>query len=411
MSLSHSPKIVTNGLTMFLDPQNIKSYQISKNLLPYSNIFTNYSGYCSGNLSNLTTNTSDVTDPIGTNTATKISIVSNACDGSNSLGFIVGRSPIKGSTKTYTASIYIRGAVGGEIVGFGFSDSRGATYTLTTSWQRISFTWIPPVITNYDADRAMQLVLGTANSTVYVYGAQLELGPIATTYYPTNGQGGYWYNSIDPTMYCWASGDGIPWYINHLSEFDYTENSPAVTSGAYTGRGWVLNQNPIPTTGSFTITAMIKRNTSEKALGDRETILSNTGWADGYRFGINSTTDLYALIGGANAAGYQESGLGLNAPITDGNWHYVAGVFDRAAQLGSYKIYGYVDDKYSSSVNINAGAGGNVAFPVGANFGPGYGGCCDVFAGHMGPMITYNRALSSSEIVQNFNALRGRYGI
>ena len=65
----------------------------------------------------------------------------------------------------------------------------------------------------------------------------------------------------------------------------------------------------------------------------------------------------------------------------------------------------------SSSVNINAGAGGNVAFPVGANFGPGYGGCCDVFAGHMGPMITYNRALSSSEIVQNFNALRGRYGI
>ena len=194
MSLSHSPKIVTNGLTMFLDPQNIKSYQISKNLLPYSNIFTNYSGYCSGSLSNFTTNTSDVTDPIGTNTATKISIVSNACDGSNSLGFIVGRSPIKGSTKTYTASIYIRGAVGGEIVGFGFSDSRGATYTLTTSWQRISFTWIPPVITNYDADRAMQLTLGTANSTVYIYGAQLELGPIATTYYPTNGQGVYWYN-------------------------------------------------------------------------------------------------------------------------------------------------------------------------------------------------------------------------
>ena len=76
---------------------------------------------------------------------------------------------------------------------------------------------------------------------------------------------------------------------------------------------------------------------------------------------------------------------------------------DRAAQLGSYKIYGYVDN-VTSSININAGAGGNTAFPDYTGFGPGTFGCCDAYAGAIGMMMTYNRALTSTEIKQNFNS-------
>jgi hypothetical protein len=224
-----------------------------------------------------------------------------------------------------------------------------------------------------------------------------------------SGSGNIWRDISGNGYYATKTGDGSVPSFNTSGYFDYSANSPATTSTAWGGNGFTLNAGPIPTTGSFTIVATIKRNKNEKALGDRETILSNTGWADGYRFGI-SDSDLYALIGGAGAAGYQEGGIGLNTPVADNKWHFVAAVFDRAAQLGSYKIYGYIDN-VSASININAGASGNIAFPDYTNFGPGYGGCCDAYAGTIGMMMTYNRALTATEIKQNFNAVRGRYGI
>lgn len=220
---------------------------------------------------------------------------------------------------------------------------------------------------------------------------------------------GTWKDVSGNSYYATKSGDGSVPSFNSAGYFDYSANSPAVTSTAWGGNGFYLNAGSVPTIGSFTIIATIKRDPNQKALGDRETILSNTAGADGYRFGIFQS-DLYILIGGANAAGYQEGGIGLNTPVADNNWHFVAVVFDRAAQLGSYKIYGYVDN-VSASININAGAGGNIAFPDYTNFGPGYGGCCDTYAGSMGIVMTYNRALTFTEVKQNFNAVRGRYVI
>lgn len=224
-----------------------------------------------------------------------------------------------------------------------------------------------------------------------------------------SGSGMNWNDISGNGYYATKTGDGSYPTFNNSGYFDYSINSPAATSTAYAGWGFILNAGTIPTTGSFTIMATIKRNKAEKALGDRETILSNAGGADGYRFGIYDS-DLYVLIGAVNAAGYQEGGVGLNTPIADNNWHLIAIVVDRAAQLGSYKIYGYADN-VTASININAGAGGNIAFTNYTNFGPGYGGCCDSYAGAIGMMMTYNRALSATEIKQNFNAIRGRYAI
>ena len=86
-------------------------------------------------------------------------------------------------------------------------------------------------------------------------------------------------------------------------------------------------------------------------------------------------------------------------------------VFDRAAQFGSYKVYGYIDGVAVGNVNISAGAGGNVAFTATNLPGVGYRGCCDVFAGYIAQLSAYNRALTASEVQQNFNSLRGRFGI
>lgn len=191
--------------------------------------------------------------------------------------------------------------------------------------------------------------------------------------------------------------------------FDFSMNSPAVTAGANAGNGFYMSSVIVPTSGSFTINSVIRRNLTVKAEGDRETIFSNTGSADGWRFGIGSGGYLYYLIGGAGGVGYQEGTLG-GSNLNNGNWHMVTAVFDRAAQLGSYTVYGYIDGVSSGSVAISAGASGNIAFPSYIP-GVGYGGCCDIFAGQISIVSAYSRALASAEVRQNFNALRGRFSI
>ena len=196
---------------------------------------------------------------------------------------------------------------------------------------------------------------------------------------------------------------------NSSGYFDFSVNSPASTAGAGAGNGFTMSSMIIPSTGSFTLSAFIRRNLSVKAAGDRETIFSNTASADGWRFGVGDTGYMYYLIGGAGGSGYQEGGLG-GSTLTNGNWHMMTAVFDRAAVLGSYTIYGYIDGVSSGFVNISAGAGGNVAFGA-QNPGVGYGGCCDVFAGQIAQVLAYNKVLTASEVSQNFNATRSRFGI
>jgi hypothetical protein len=191
--------------------------------------------------------------------------------------------------------------------------------------------------------------------------------------------------------------------------FDFSVNSPAVTAGAGAGNGFTMSSMIIPSTGNFTLSAFVRRNTSVKASGDRETIFSNTANTDGWRFGLGGGGYIYYLIGGAGGSGYQEGSLG-GSTLDNGNWHMMTAVFDRAGVFGSYTIYGYVDGVSSGSATISAGAGGNVAFST-QNPGVGYGGCCDVFAGQIATVSAYNRVLTAAEVSQNFNALRGRYGL
>ena len=191
--------------------------------------------------------------------------------------------------------------------------------------------------------------------------------------------------------------------------FDFSVNSPASTSGATSGNGFTMSSVIVPTTGNFTLSAFVRRNTSVKGFGDRETIFSNTGTADGWRFGMYSDGSIYYLIGGSGGSGYQEGGLG-GSTLANGNWHMMSAVFDRAGVFGSYKIYGYVDGVASGNVTISAGAGGNIAF-TSYNPGVGYAGCCDVFAGQIATVSAYNRALTASEISQNYYATKSRYGL
>lgn len=77
---------------------------------------------------------------------------------------------------------------------------------------------------------------------------------------------------------------------------------------------------------------------------------------------------------------------------------------------GSY-FKGYINgvEETTSALTTAWASGSN--FWLGSNTGGGSGAPAAFFAGRISSTNVYNRALTPAELLQNFNALRGRYGI
>jgi hypothetical protein len=124
-----------------------------------------------------TANTTEVPDPAGTNTATKL--VSNASGGA------VLQS-VTSTAVAHTASVWLRTASGTlsiQLVLYRaspFAVVTATTVTVTSTWQRfiITGTFLDTTAHNF------QYGTGTS-ATIYSYGAQVEVGPFATSYIPT----------------------------------------------------------------------------------------------------------------------------------------------------------------------------------------------------------------------------------
>jgi len=165
------------------------------NLIPYSQQIggTSWYGYCADNTLNVTLNTTAVTAPDGTNTATGFVIPSTlscqAATASGAWGSLVTIAAGLTTGQTYTASVWLRGANGGEAVIFGLNDCESTAVTLTTSWQRYTATFptISSSVANCsDGARGFQILDNTMpGATFYVWGAQVEaassVGPYVKT--------------------------------------------------------------------------------------------------------------------------------------------------------------------------------------------------------------------------------------
>jgi hypothetical protein len=120
----------------------------------------------------------------------------------------------------------------------------------------------------------------------------------------------------------------------------------------------------------------------------------DTGWA----FGLNTSTnkiDFYL----ANNGSYGVENFS-NQTISNNTWYNAVGTYN-----GSNKtiyINGLQDSTFASSVNGNS--------PTTWGIGARNTGARN-FQGNIPQASIYNRALSASEVSQNFNALRGRFGV
>lgn len=142
----------------------------STNIVQASNSFIPFGGG--------TTKTEGQAGPFGQNDATKFDVTTR----------YGGTNPLLAASLTdngvYTFSVWLKGASGGEVVRIGIHNGGiGIGVTLTSSWARYSVTQTRLA----GANAACVIQSDATTASFYVYGAQLEALPFASSYIPTNG--------------------------------------------------------------------------------------------------------------------------------------------------------------------------------------------------------------------------------
>lgn len=208
----------------------------------------------------------------------------------------------------------------------------------------------------------------TIQSTINNYIGTLTNGP---TY--NSGNGGY------------LSFDGTNDYINIIpSTTSFTYNRSSFTVG-----GWTYMAS-LPT--SFYGVILSKWNTGGG--NDNEFIL-NTDDGNKFLFAVDLDDSL--------TPNSQSNDFVLSTTVIVANtWYYVVGTFEN----GLTKIYvnGILESSIQSSFTT-------VKTNLNSSLDIGRFGTTFYSTGRRGVVHFYNRALSVTEVLYNFNALRGRYGI
>jgi hypothetical protein len=163
---------------------------------------------------------------------------------------------------------------------------------------------------------------------------------------------------------------------------------------------------------SFSIDSFIKPSNND---GEYNAIISTTlGTNNDYEYGLNwdlgpdATSNFSVMnleISRAYGGFYNRDIMTSSIPF--GVWTYVALVVDSVND--NYKIYVNGVEDYTASYS------GTITYfdriTIGQRFyGSVYQGG-STFNGNISSVKIYNRALTAAEIQQNFNALRGRFGI
>ena len=195
-------------------------------------------------------------------------------------------------------------------------------------------------------------------------------------------------------------GSGTTW-----TDLSGNGNSVPMTNGAgYDGSSLIYNGTnqrtffdlPSLKTASYTISVWFKQ-TKNHTGGDTTVIAGITdgvGWRYGTTIGFTS-----ALIFGQGNG----SNTSISTPISVGNWLHIVGT-----------LSGSATNMYKNGILAASGTG-NTSYVASNLFCIAHGGdgyaLTAYFGGNIGQINFYSRALSAAEVLQNFSALRGRYGV
>jgi hypothetical protein len=389
MALLHNPSIVTSGLVFAADPANIKSYR--ENLLTYSeNLITGWS-------SGTTTITNNViTAPNGTSSG---SFMAEAADGDQHLtGQGIG-SVVNGTT--YTLSVYAKAGtrtqLGLTAFGEGYSvfnlstgtviQTGGNVCTITpvgNGWYRCT-----AAITKTNTDPSFYLLIwnngnpyaGIAGYGIYIWGAQLNVGNAAAPYTPTTA------TAVAKTLND-TSGNSANTIIAGSPVFTGSGNINSITFPS-TPATW-FQSSPALSSSFVTVSAWVKVATH----GQFNRFIHNNWVGNGWLLYSSDANWLFG-VGVGNVTQYNSASPHSSSTA----WTNLTGTYDGT------NVRLYVNGIAATPVALSSATLTTTNIQIGTTSAPESG------SKQIGNVQVYNRALSATEVAQNFAAHRSRYGV
>jgi hypothetical protein len=151
------------------------------------------------------------------------------------------------------------------------------------------------------------------------------------------------------------------------------------------------------TTGGLTVSfwakTSIASNVNDTPIGMDVYSTSNRNW----HFNFINTGELRWFIHSSPSAQLKIS----SATARNGNWHNITGTYIPTTSLNIY-IDGNLEDSNTTSIPSSRNSNN-------ANLWFGKDSFNNYFTGNIGPVQIYNRGLSSTEVTQNYNALKNRF--
>lgn len=248
------------------------------------------------------------------------------------------------------------------------------------TWQLLKFNGKSATTTNI---RMLAYVL-SAFTTGYVLisNVQVELNSLATPF--INGTRSNTQAILDWTGNNTITANSLTYNVDGSFSFDGAANYITIPNTT-------LGNGNIP----WTVSAWMKTTTTTNVLG-QGAILSNAASGPVYSvMGVNNGKIVYWT--------YQSSAwsqkLGVGKTVNDGNWHMLTWV-----NYNNFTMDMYVDGILDSNVLNSTSGNNNPVDRIGGSWN-------SLFPGSISVLSRYNRALTATEVQQNFNALRGRYGL
>ena len=392
-TVNNGPQIVRSGLVLDLDASYMRSY--SPNVYP------------------------NPTDLLGFNRmATQIQACTVARDPSQTRQYgsipmkmsVTGNDPYSGaygnlvdnlasalSGQTWTISVWAKASVAttGALFIFG-ADTNGAIFTIndysagginiTTSWQRFSFSFtFANVNTRYIQFRLDGPDTGGSGITIWWDLLQVERASAATSFNP------YYFGN---TTWRDVSSNN---YSGTITTATFSSPNPSSIVFNTSSSDFVSLGNILANLVDLTLECFVKFSTQTASYGGviSKTLDNTNGWEIRVGSYTSTTTDLQFRYVGDNA------GLGFNTNFTNGVWYHIVATGTNGSQKTYVNGIQSASTTYTStpSANSNSLLIGRLAYSA-------------LYVNmNMSSARIYNRALSASEVAQNFQATKTRFGL
>ena len=424
MSLSHSPSIVRDGLVAYYDAANQKSY--STNIFP--NPLDIYTWYTTTK-GNATANNCTVAQDLVTSKSPangipmKMSVTANDPH-TASFGAMLWNLSTSKAGDVWTISCWVKASVvtTSEFYIFG-ANSLGTwitapnkTLTITTEWVWHEFTTtFSNALIEYVQIRLDGTNASGAGIDIWWDGLQLQRTSAATTLITTPNIGGNTFKDISggaPNFTLYNSK-----YITNYSNYiQFTRAASAPKHGGVAqliGTGELTSANFIYSDHTWEVLFRIDdiNPGSYDATEGNSIICAFSGYHVGFMY--TSTLLRYFMFDAVGLTGVNACSWSLGtsgAQINQDSWYNVTVVrngdtfipYINGAPFGTGSTRAYTA---YNGVSNNIWLGGTV------NTTEGLGSYVYYGKNSVSNMKMYNRALTASEVLQNFNAIKGRFSL